>query len=305
MYAEIRGDRVLPVEVKVAPAPAEAAPAPSEGPMPRGRVGVGTWATRSEYKDMKVMVGDQVVYSTDPEKAPQEWRTGAGQWSWDGGTLRQSGDETNCRATVGDADWTDYTYTLKARKISGAEGFLIMYHVRNNDNWLWWNIGGWGNTRSAVQKGEGGGDRELGRPQNVTIQPNRWYDIKVEVQGRQIKCYLDGELAAERTDTAAPPQAPPAPFYANALRDTASGDVILRVVHTEAVARPLKIALEGIGSIAKQAQVEVLSGQPMDVNTVENPTKIAPQRSTIEKAGTTFVHEFPAHSLSVFRLKAR
>ena len=68
---------------------------------------------------MKVTVGDKVVYSVDPATAAKDWRLGDGQWKWDGDVLRQTSDDQNCRALVGDPDWTDFTYTLKARKLSG------------------------------------------------------------------------------------------------------------------------------------------------------------------------------------------
>jgi alpha-L-arabinofuranosidase len=304
MYSNNRGDRVLPVELRVARSEDAAASATPEMPPAKGRIGVGTWMTRSEFKDMKVTVGDKVVYSVDPTKPAKDWRLGNGDWTWDGDVLRQSSEEENCRALVGDIDWTDYTYTLRARKLSGAEGFLILFHANNDNNWIWWNVGGWGNTRSAIQRGQNGGDRELGRQQNITVEPNRWYDIKIEVEGRQIRCYLDGELVAERTD--APPQAaaPPAPMYATALRDDATGDVILRLVNTQVNPTRIEIDMEGAKSIGKEGTAGVLSGEPADVNTVSTPEKVAPRTVSITHAGPRFVYESPPYSVSVLRLKA-
>jgi alpha-L-arabinofuranosidase len=294
MFSDNRGDHVLPVDLTVAPRGV------AESPLPKGAVGVGTWETHSEFKDMKVMIGDQVVYSVDPKTAPKEWKTGIGDWSWDHGTLQQSSSETDCRATVGDPNWSDYTYTLKARKISGREGFLIMFHVQSQNDWLWWNVGGWGNTRTSIQKSND--PRELGRRPNLTAAENQWYDIKIEVKGRQIRCYLDGTMESEAMDDA-PPR--PEPMYVTACRDAASGEVILKVVNTESEARSIQINLQGARSVAKQAQVELLSGQPGDVNTVDNPTHVTPKKMTIENAAVIFSHEFPAFSASVMRLKVQ
>ena len=135
MFSQNRGDRVLPVTVNVTriesvsetPAPQPQAAAPTAPA--KGLVGVGTWATRAEFKDMKVTVGDKVVYSVDPAAPQKGWTLGEGQWKWDGDVLRQSSDDQNCRAMVGDPTWTDFTYTLKARKLSGDEGFLILFHA--------------------------------------------------------------------------------------------------------------------------------------------------------------------------------
>src|SRR5262249_40316150 len=121
MYRENGGDRVLPVEVKAAAR--EEQPSGPPGPLVRGRAGVGTWLTRAEYKDMKITSSDGVLYSVTPENT-KDWTLVSGDWAWDGDVLRQTSDDERCRATIGERGWTDYTYSLKARKISGAEGFL-------------------------------------------------------------------------------------------------------------------------------------------------------------------------------------
>ena len=296
MFSENRGDHVLPTKLEAAARPV----AHDSGP--RGGVGVATWATQCEYKDMKVTADDTVLYSVNPAEAAIDWKGDTGEWSWDGGVLRQTSDETNCRARVGDPTWTDYVYTLKARKISGLEGFMIMFHVRGTDDFLWWNIGGWNNSRTVIETTEHGAKREIGRASNVTVEPNRWYDIRLEVKGRQIRGYLDGKLVTEAVDRLMPP---PPPMYAMASRHDATGDVILKVVNVEATPRTTHINLQGIKQVAPVAQVEVLTGDPSDVNTVENSTKAATKSLKIDNAGTSFVYEFPAHSVSVLRLKVQ
>ena len=59
----------------------------------------------------------------------------------------------NVRAIAGDKTWTDYTYSLKARKLGGAEGFLILFRVQDENAKAWWNIGGWGNTTPRHRDG--------------------------------------------------------------------------------------------------------------------------------------------------------
>jgi alpha-L-arabinofuranosidase len=254
---------------------------------------------------MKVMSGAEVLFAAQPDNTA-DWRPTSGDWKWDGDTLcQQNAEETNCRDLVGGRNWTDYTYTLKARKISGAEGFLILFHVQGDNNWLWWNVGGWGNTRTAIQKADPSGDREIGGQQNITVEAGRWYDVKIEVEGRQIRCYLDGDLKVERTDPVGPAQTPPAAIYATALRDNATGNVVMRVVNTELSPRAININLQGVKSVAKDGELEVISGQPTEVNTVDEPTKLSPKKEMIHSAGTSFVHEFPGHSVTVLRLKAQ
>jgi alpha-L-arabinofuranosidase len=70
-------------------------------------------------------------------------------------------------------------------------------------------------------------------------------------------------------------------------------------------AQSIAINLRGVTNVYREASLEVLSGEPADVNSVAAPTKVAPKRSTISNAGTNFLHEFPANSVSVVRLKAK
>jgi alpha-L-arabinofuranosidase len=297
MFSQNRGDTVLPVEVIAATQPDYVAPEP------HGGIGVATWNTQSEYKNIKVTNGDKVLYESDFSKGTDGWRpTRGSQWSVADGAYRQSASGDNRRSVTGDRDWTDYTLSLQARKISGREGFLIMVHAADSNNYVWWNVGGWNNTLTALEAIQDGESNRISEQVPVTVEPNRWYDIRMEVKGRNIKCYLDDKLVSEGTEAPAPP---PATLFATASRDDASGDVILKVVNADGTGRPVNIKLDGAKNVAPQASVEVLSGQPRDVNTLENPTKVAPQQSTIENAAASFTHELPAYSVNVIRFKAQ
>ena len=296
MFGTNRGDVILPVTI----VPQGVAPVVT--PLPSGKVGVATWATQAEFKDIQVTQGGKTLYTKDFTQGTDDWALGQGQWAASDGVLRQTGDQENDRATAGDTHWTDYTYHVQARKLSGREGFLIAFHYRDDANLLWWNIGGWGNTRTAIEQIHNGSNTQLGPDVPLTVETNRWYDIKIEVQGRAIRCFLDGKLIEEATDT---PPAPPAPLYAVASRALSTGDVILKVVNTSASAQQLQVDLQGARGIAKTAVAQVLTGDPDDMNSLDTPKKVAPQTTTLTGVGPTFVHEFPAHSVTVLRVRAR
>jgi len=295
MFGTNRGDRVLPVEVA-----AQQKPEPPP-PAPKGAIGVGTWLTQSEYKDVKVTQGDHVLYQKDFATGAGGWRMGRGTWTATDGVLRQTSNETDCRAIAGDRSWTDYTYTLKARKLSGAEGFLILFHVEGQDDYIWWNVGGWGNTRTAIERAKFGSHREIGRASSVTVETGRWYDIKIEVKGTSVRCYLDDKLIQQAQDTAA---APVDPVYSTASRDDATGDVIVKVVNVSASAQDMSVNLAGAARVSG-GTVEVLQGDPSDVNTIANPRKVAPGIERLAASGSQFRHTFPPHSVTVMRIRAR
>ena len=59
----------------------------------------------------------------------------------------------NVTAFVGDTNWTDYTITLKARKLSGENGFQIYFHCKNIHQRIRWDIGGYGNSVNMMDIG--------------------------------------------------------------------------------------------------------------------------------------------------------
>jgi alpha-L-arabinofuranosidase len=293
MFAGNLGDVVLPVEVVAQQTPSTPGP-------PQGAIGVGTWVTQAQYRNVKVTNGTNVLYQTDFANGASDWTPDGGTWSTAGGVLQQSSNSIDCRDTVGSTAWTDYTYTLQAMKTGGSEGFLIMFHVRDHNNFLWWNIGGWSNTRTTIERAYNGSKSELGQSAPVTVQTGQWYDIRIEVSGTSIKCYLDGVLVNQATDDN------PAlvPIFASASRDLSNGDVILKVVNTGADVQQLSVNLPGAVGVAGLATGQILTGLPADINTVATPTKVAPQAISISGVARTFTHDFPAYSVSVIRVDA-
>jgi hypothetical protein len=160
----------------------------------RGMVGVGTWATVAEFKDIKVTRGNQTLFASDFSKGMQGWKTTAGKWEVVDGALRQTSNEQNARALIGQGNWSDYTLTLKARKLEGPEGFLISFGMPTEGTTSQLNLGGWGNTQHALQAPGVDFVQVPGK-----IETGRWYDIRIELQGPTVKAYLDGQLVQQAT----------------------------------------------------------------------------------------------------------
>jgi alpha-L-arabinofuranosidase len=288
MFAENTGDVVLPTEVRQ----------PEIENAPQGGIGVGTWMTQAEFKDIVVKQDGGTLFPDSAKPGLNAWKLGRGQWTDQAGVLTQAGDGEQCLATVA-ADWKNYTLTLKARKTGGDEGFLIPFHVRDSAHLLWWNVGGWGNQRSAIEKISGGSKSQVGDSTPLHIETDRWYDVKIVLQGAKIQCYLDGKLVNEGTD------AGPMAIYAAASGDRRTGEVLLKVVNRSESAQPLQIDLQGSKAIAPKVVGEQMSGEPGDVNTIAEPTRIIPEKIQFTVPGNPFTREFPAHSVTVLRFKPR
>src|SRR5262245_4488372 len=77
---------------------------------PHGAVGVATWRTAAEYKDLTVTQGDRVVFKSDWSKNLEGWTKVAGTWAVKDGAAQQTDpDLEDARLTAGDKSWRDYT----------------------------------------------------------------------------------------------------------------------------------------------------------------------------------------------------
>ncbi len=177
MFAANRASRTVPVKFEVKDSPQS------------GMFGVGTWNTQVEFKDIRVEKDGKTLFASDFSHGVDGWQMSGGQWGVQDGALCQTAMGDGVRALAGNVDWHDYTLTLKAKKTGGREGVLILFDVQNAQEKCWWNIGGWGNTRHGLE-GAGLPDARV----NGRIETGRWYDIKVEIEGPRVRCYLDGKL---------------------------------------------------------------------------------------------------------------
>jgi alpha-L-arabinofuranosidase len=125
--------------------------------------------------------------------------------------------------------------------------------------------------------------------------------VRVEVKGRQIKCYLDDKLVSQGEQPKLPP---PAMVFATASRVDDTGRVIVKFVNAQAEPAKMDIKLQGVGQVTKGDAI-VLTGNPTDVNTPGDPMKVSPKTSPLTDAAASFTHEFPAHSVTVLRLDTR
>lgn len=259
-----------------------------------GQIGLGTWADTAEFKDVRVEKNGATLYTSDFSSEAKGWQRDSGRWSVTNGVYRQSRQGQGF-SFFGDEAWTDYTLTLKARNTGGGEGFLIVFGRKGGER-FWWNLGGWGNTQHGIEMNQ----TPVGTPVPGKIERERWYDVKIEISGSRIRCYLDGKLLHDATVPITQK------FYAVTGRDTASGDVVVKAINLGNDAVAAKLNLSGLGNIAANATATVLSSASLsDNNSLEQPKRIAPVESVVRGVGQNFSHEFPPRSLTVLRLKTK
>ena len=104
--------------------------------------------------------------------------------------------------------------------------------------------------------------------------------------------------------TPAPKQVPSLFFVAT--KSTEKGAIYLKLVNAAVTAQPVKIELSGVSQIASEGTVVTLSsGQPLDTNSIQEPTKIVPVTEKISGLGTSFTRTLAPYSISVIQLNSR
>jgi alpha-L-arabinofuranosidase len=257
-----------------------------------GSIGLGTWNTAAEFKDIRVEKAGQVLYTSDFARGAENWKAESGNWSVVEGAYRQS-DSIIGLSYFGDESWTDYTLSLKARKLKGAEGFLVAFGHKGQDKY-WWNVGGWGNTEHAIEFNQ----NPVGPHVAGSVETDRWYELKVELSGTRIRCYLDGKLVHDETART------PEQFFALAGRDDSGHHLLLKVINAGAEPVNAQLQFQNAGRISREAELTLLtSSKPTDNNSLENPTAVRPVTSQIQFDPANCVREFPPYSFSLLRLE--
>jgi len=289
LFAENRSDTLLAMEY---PDYAETLA------LDKGRIGIGTWNTRAEFKNIEVRHGDKQLYRWSPEKGLKDANAYEGKWKVADGAIVQNDLGTNCILQMGNPDWTDYTLRLKARKIEGNEGFLILIRAKDAGNWIWLNLGGWGNREHGIESNFMNGRHGNYPRKPGSIESDRWYDIEITVQGERLTAWLDGEmLFDERIQMITQPG-----IMANAGRVRDTGEYIIKVTNFLKHPVEMQVALAGCDATLKGTVTLLTSPERIAENNLDAPENVVPQAAPFNADGGTFTQSFPACSLTVIRV---
>jgi alpha-L-arabinofuranosidase len=292
LFSHNAGDAVVPTTL-------EAEPLPGPGDI-TGGVGLATWETQAAYDDLVVTGADgEVLLSDDFSGDASQWDTQSGEWAIVDGEFVQSSGATDARAVAGDPAWSNYTMEVTARKLSGAEGFLVMFGVRDTGNWYWWNLGGFGNTYSLVERATNGAKSPVSTTDH-TIETGRDYRIRIEVRGRQVSLYLDGELVDQFVDDVGTVE----PLYHVATTDPKTGDVVIKVVNARREAVRTAVAVDGVRGRSAATVTTLTAESRSTVNSLGDPDAVAPRKTRL-RLGADFTYDFPADSVTFIRMDAR
>ncbi|NLJ90763.1 MAG: hypothetical protein GX323_07665 [Clostridiales bacterium] len=279
-----------------------------------GYVGLGTWRTSAAFDNISVVSNEtgKVLYSSEFENdnllKDDKWVYHEGDWEVKDGSLIQTyigePNDTNTGETVyiGDPNWSNYTLTVDAKILKGDEGFLIPIAVQDTGNNIFWNIGGWNNTVSCLQivSGASKSDQIAGTVKNLRLKHNQVYQLKVVVDGLNIKCYIDDVLYVDYTRTM------PAPLYETTSIDN-NGDIIIKYVNVTDKDIDIDIVTDWLDlkMYEDRAIATILSGDNLaTLNSFDESTNIKPVEKELD-IGDDLSYRAPSYSVSIIRLIAK
>ncbi len=218
---------------------------------------------------------------------------------------QQTAITTDCYSTTGNTNWANYTVSLQARKVGGDEGFLILFNVLDNNDWTWWNIGGWSDTLDGIEQTVNGSKTTYAQvPQSIA--ENTWYYIRIVVTGARAQCYLGTNAAQAATNLVQDVTVPPVVGGGLAVSSTyasAAGQIIVKTVNAYNAPMAATFDITGANSIASNATViQLTSASSADENSILAPTYVYPVTNSILNASSNFTFTLPANSLSILRL---
>ena len=149
-----------------------------------------------------VYAGEQ-LWNFDDGSA-DDWKVANGNWGVSDGIYQLAEGAEAEHALVGDASWSDYTIEARVRIDSGnwagiafrakseMEYYVYYFNVPDNKTELWKHTAGsWTSRANIAQIPAAGG---------VTIEREKWIDMKVEVAGDTFTLHINGEKQSDNTD---------------------------------------------------------------------------------------------------------
>ncbi|NLB91706.1 MAG: hypothetical protein GX786_10875 [Clostridiales bacterium] len=190
----------------------------------------------------------------------------------------------------------NYTLECCVERLSGWKGARIHFGRKDDENQLNWNVGGWENQDTIIESRVGGRGSCLTQSE-FSMKDNHCYRLKLEVKGRNIRTYIDDQLA-NITEDRLPGIGR---LHLSASREERGGDVILKGVNLKETSSTVEISLaDFVGS--KKISIYTMKDIPLESeNTFENSSIAIPEREERYHEKNAFEYVFAPNSVTIIR----
>lgn len=276
MLAENRGDEVLKTEIETYSRPQ----------VTFGRAAIELFDNSYDFEDVRI---DDVPVTDATVKN--------GGWTIENGRLIPVANRWNY-ILMGDSTAHDYTFSMRVRRTKGSG----QIQLRVRDNGKEGEAGDY--LAMAISPGscefyrQSGAVRDtLRSPRNYSFESNRWYDLKIVCKDDTISCYINEEQIHQV-------ELPPLPSLVSvATLDRENNTILLKVVNTTQHEEKTELDIRGV-NIKNNAEVILLTGEPLGCNSFAEPEKIVPlQKSISFSLGGPMVYSFSPNSITIMKLQ--
>jgi alpha-L-arabinofuranosidase len=267
-FAAENHGRVLPVQLTCDNLPTQA---------PAGGVGLACWCgdgSHMEFRDVIVTFPDGTTYTPDLRTIPQGWQVAAGTWTAVDGVLHAEGPGAQARLLF-PAAWGDCTVSYRACRRSRPIGFMIVYDVRDRDNWQEFAFGSWGMPMVVVHACCNGQTAQLGAGVSFAVACDHWYAVRLDNHASGVRCSVDG------VDVACNAFAPTPSMAAAALLHD-DGGLAIKLVNVATAPQEVALDLAGVDLAGGSATLTVLAASPNAMmNSLDQPDAIGLVRQAV------------------------
>lgn len=202
-------------------------------------------------------------------------------------------DRDNMENLLMNIESSHYKVTFRFRRTAGRKGLKIFFGEGDGKNRLQWEFGGWDNWDCNLTSCHAGRSSTIS--QRIFHVEDMEYSLGLEIEGRRIKTWVNGELYNDTVDRLPELEE----LYVAASVDRNCDRTILKVVNLTGEDKKVKISLDGAAK--NSVTVTCLKGHGLDeTNSFENPDNIIPQTERFPVNGNILPYVFAPHSLTVF-----
>ena len=184
-----------------------------------------------------------------------------------------------------------YSLEFKFKRSAGRKGLKIFFGTTDNSR-VQWEFGGWDNWDCNIMSIVNGRGSTISH--RIFHVEDIEYTLRLEVNGRGIKTYVNGVLYNDTVDRLPELEE----LYVTAATDEETGNTILKVVNLTGEAKEVQLVLEG--EEKHLAFVNALRDHALtEENELDKPEKISPVTEKQILLDNTLNYTFAPHSVTV------
>lgn len=264
-----------------------------------GQVGLSSWSTVVRFDNALLLDENGADIFTDDftDGLDENWIVPAsGNWGVSGGVLEQNDGSMQggiCRINVDGV--SAYTFEVDATKVSGDEGFLIAFNYQDDKNYAWWNLGGWGNTKHAVEICNNGNKTTVAEAAG-SIETGRTYRIKIQVNGSAVTCSLDDVVVHRFTLNLK------RKIYTAVNLDKAENIMYVKIVNPYKDAQTVRINVSN-ATVESGTAIILAASDNKAENNLNNPYNVVPSEVAVTVDAQGLDYDVSPYSFNIIKLQ--